>query len=57
MNPFSFLTGLSEEVDVYHDWIDACEKVNKADAAGHPNKRRRVDSEDARADDRDDDDE
>ena len=51
------MTGLSEEVDVYHDWIDACEKVNKADAAGHPNKRRRVDSEDARADDRDDDDE
>jgi len=50
----SLVAGLSEEVDVYHDWIDACEKVNKADAGGgQPNKRRRVGSEGGRDDDDD----
>jgi len=29
--------GLTEEIDVYHDWIDACEKANR------PAKRQRTD--------------
>jgi transcription elongation factor Elf1 len=54
-----FFTGLSEEIDVYHDWIDACEKVNRPESGGaatggggggggggSANKRRRIERED-----------